>query len=106
MTGTETDADQLPTTGELTAQLRELEKQFSAPTWEEVMPEWKWVHTWLADPSLPPARPRLDCWVAVLDQQIVGTGLDPLALRLEKARELSVHPERLVVTYVPGTDSW
>ncbi len=105
MTETQT-ADQLPTTDELIAQLRELEKQFSPPTWEDVMPEWKWVHAWMADASLPPARPQRDCWVAVLNQQIVGWGLDPMILRLEKARELRVHPERLVLAFIDGTESW
>jgi hypothetical protein len=102
----EPTAANMPTTQELVAQLRELQKQFAPPTWEEVMPDWKWLHAWMADASLPPARPRQDCWVAVMSQQIVGTGLDPLALRLQKARELRIHPERLVVTYIACTESW
>ena len=95
-----------PTSEALWAQIREIAARFPQPTWDDVLPDWKWVHAWMADPSLPPARPERDSWAAVLNQRIVGWGLDPLILRLEKARELGVHPDRLVLTFINGTESW
>jgi hypothetical protein len=90
------------TTLEQQRQLRELEAQYPTPTWEDVLPDWKWVHAWLAHPDRDPQNQYGDRWIAVLNQTIVGVGCDPLALRIAKARELGVHPERLVLTYSLG----
>ncbi len=106
MNETEPATDESPTSAELHAQLRELGERYPHPTWEDVLPDWKWVHAWGADPSLPPERPQKDCWVAVLNGRIVGMGPDPVVLRLAKARELDVHPERLVLSYALGYEPW
>jgi hypothetical protein len=91
-----------PTTEQQIAELRELEQQFPPPSWEEVVPEWKWIHGLMADPASDLGTRHGGKWVAVYHQQIVGADYDPLALRIAKSRELGVHPERLVVTYVLG----
>src|SRR3712207_5945241 len=103
MTGTEHEA--APPEPELTveeyhAQLKELETQFPAPTWDEVKEDWKWLHGRLADGIFDPEGKWSDRHVAVFQQRVIGVDPNPLRLRLVKARELGVHPERLVITYL------
>ncbi len=91
-----------PTTAELVAQWEELRRQYPPPTWDEVIPEWKWVRALQANPTQEFTDRYGGQWVAVYQQRIVGQGLEPLSLEVTKARELGVHPERLVLTYVNG----
>jgi hypothetical protein len=88
-----------PTTKAQVAELEELERQFPRPTFEDVVPEWKWIRGLMADGSHDPDGRYGGMWLAVYDRQVVGAGYDPLALRIAKSRELGVHPERLVLTY-------
>jgi hypothetical protein len=67
-----------------------------------VIPEWKWIHGLMADPSSDLAGRYGGWWVIVYKQQIIGHGPDPLQLQVDKSRELGIHPERFVVTYVCG----
>jgi|GEM_PF-6898767 len=85
---------------EYTALLRELAKQFPVPTWEEVKPDWQWVHGRMEDATLDPDGKWSDRHIAVYQNQVVGHDTNPLRLRLMKARELGIHPERLVITYL------
>jgi hypothetical protein len=100
---TETD----PTTGpELTiseyhARLRELESQFPPPTWEEVREDWKWLHEGMANRTFDPEYKYGGLAVAIYNREVVGTDTNWLRLRLNKARELGIHPERLVITSFP-----
>jgi hypothetical protein len=82
------------------AELRELAARYPEPTLDDVMPEWKWVHGMLANETPGDDWPHWDRHVAVYQKQVVGSDLDPLQLRIDKSRELGVHPERLIVTYV------
>lgn len=97
MTGTETEL----MTDECHAQLRELEAQYPPPTWAEVMPEWKWLHDGMADRTFDPEYAYGGLCVAIFGKRVVGTDTNWLRLRLTKARELGVHPERIVVTGFP-----
>jgi hypothetical protein len=96
---TETDLDL--TTDEYLVQLRELEQQYPPPTWAEVMPEWKWLHDGMAAGTFDPEYRYGGLAVAIYNKQVVGTDTHWLRLRLNKARELGVHPERLVITSFP-----
>lgn len=100
MNETETAVD--PTTKELVAQWEELRRQYPPPTWDEVKPEWKWIHGLMADPTAEFSDRYGGQWVVVYQQQIIAHGPDPLVLEVTKARELGIHPERLVLTYVLG----
>ena len=94
MTETETEL----TSAEYHAQLRELEARFPIPTWAEVMPEWKWLHDGMAAGTFDPEYMYGGLCVAIYGQRVIGTDTNELRLRLTKARELGVHPERIVVT--------
>ena len=98
----ETETTPEPTIEELVAQWEELRRQFPPPTWDEVKPEWKWIHGLMADAYSGLWDRYGGQWVVVYQQQIIAHGLDPLELEVTKARELGIHPERLVVTYVNG----
>ena len=97
---TETETVTEPTIDELVAQWEELRKQFPSPTWEEVMPEWKWIRGLMGSGTFDPGNHYAGRWIAVYRQQIIGQGINPLLLEVTKARELGIHPERLVLTYV------
>jgi hypothetical protein len=96
MTGTEPEL----TVEEYAAQLKELELRFPAPTWDEVKEEWKWLHGRMEDGTLDPEGKWCDRHIAVYQRRVIGTDANPLRLRLTKARELGIHPERLVITYL------
>ena len=103
MTGTEPET--APPEPELTveeyhAQWRELEKQFPAPTWDEVKEEWKWLYGHMEDGTLDPEGKWSERHIAVYQRQVIGTDTNPLRLRVTKARERGIHPERLVITYL------
>jgi Family of unknown function (DUF5678) len=81
-------------------QLRELEAQYPVPIWAEVMADWKWVRALMADGSIDPENRYAGQHIAVLNQEIIGHGDNPLLLRVTMARKLGIHPERLVLTYL------
>ena len=83
---------------EYIAQLRALEAQYPPPTWAEVMPDWKWLHEGQANNTFDPEYKYGGLCVAIYNRQVVGTDTNRLRLRLNKARELGIHPERLVIT--------
>lgn len=89
-------------TRELVAAWEDLRRQFPPPTWADVVPEWKWVHGRMADGTLDPKGRYAGLWVVVYNQEVIASGPDPLRLQVDKARELGLHPERLVATYVAG----
>lgn len=79
------------------AELRELEKQFPAPTWDEVRDDWEWLYAQFGTLAMTPYREQL---VAVYNKQVVGSDpADELALRIRLANVLRVHPERFVVSF-------
>jgi hypothetical protein len=79
------------------AELRDLEKQFPVPTWDEVKPDWVWLY---AHSGTAMMEPYLEQFVAVCEGKIVGADPeDELALRIRLAKEHQRHPERFVITY-------
>lgn len=100
MTGTEHEAAAAEpelTDDEYAAQLRELEARFPAPTWKDVQPEWKWIYEAEAANTFDPKGANCGLNVAVYGQKVVGTDLHATRLRVRLARELGVHPERIVI---------
>ena len=100
MTGTEPTTEPELSIDEYGALLCELGQQFPAPTWDEVKPDWQWVHGRMEDGTLDPAGTWSDRHIAVYRGQVVGADTNPLRLRLAQARALGIHPERLVITYL------
>lgn len=100
MTDTEVETEPELSVAEYHAIGRELEQQFPVPTWDEVKPEWQWVRGRMEDGTLDPQGRWTDQHIAVYNQQVVGADTNPLRLRVRKSRELGVHPERLVITYL------
>lgn len=98
MTETDPVTESERTTEEYLAQLRALEAQYPPPTWEEVREDWKWLHDGMANGTFDPEYRYGGLAVAIYNRQVVGTDTNRLRLRLNKARELGVHPERLVIT--------
>lgn len=80
------------------AELKELESLYPVPTWAEVMPDWKWLHDAQAAGTFDPEYQYGGLAVAIYDRKVVGTDTDRLRLRIDAARRLGIHPERLVVT--------
>lgn len=97
---TETELPDAPelTVEEYYAQIRELGSHYPTPTWAEVMPEWKWLHESMADGTFDPEYKYGGLCVAIYGKRVVGTDTNELRLRLTKARELGIHPERMITT--------
>jgi hypothetical protein len=96
MTATELE----PTAAEWHARLRELGARFPVPVWADVRADWEFARAWLADPARDPGCAGRN--VAFFEGRVVGTDTDWVRLSARLADELGVHPERLVVTFVPA----
>ena len=79
------------------AELRDLEKQFPAPTWDEVKKDWIWLY---AECNAGKLFDIYGQFVAVCEEKVLGTDNDPLALRIRVAKEYQRHPERFVITFL------
>lgn len=84
----------------LKAEWDELAARHPAPTLDDVRPEWLWVQAHSSDGSIDPEGKYAGLHVAVYQQQVIGGGPEPTALRVRLARELGIHPERMVVTWL------
>jgi hypothetical protein len=98
MTETEPTFAPNPTITAQLAELKELEAGHPVPTLAEVMADWKWLHDGSAAGTFDPEYKYGGLAVAIYNRQVVGTDTDPLQLRIDKARELGIHLERLVIT--------
>ena len=104
MPGTQTDAE--PTIDvstpecsneEYEAQWKELEKQFPAPSWEDVQPEWKWIY----EGTLNQDGKYTGLNIAIYQQRVVGVDIHWLRLVVNMSRKYQVHPDRIVVRSFP-----
>jgi hypothetical protein len=87
----------------LAAELVALERQFPPPDESDILADCRWFQGHLGTGVLAPYR---GTHVAVYNGQVVGSGADSLRLGIDLARTLGVHPQRLVIEYVPRpTDS-
>jgi hypothetical protein len=78
-------------------ELRELARQFSEPTWTEVMPDWEWLYAECNSGRLFDLYGK---FVAVLDKRILGSDDDELALRIRLSKVHQQHPERFVISFL------
>lgn len=78
------------------AELRELERHFPEPTLAEVMDDWKWLYAEVNKGNL---FDQFGQYFAACEGRLVGTGDDPLELRIRLSKEHQRHPERFVITY-------
>lgn len=79
------------------AELRALEAQHPAPTWDDVRPDWEWLDAECDAGHLFHLYGR---FVAVCEKQVLGSDADELALRIRLAREHNRHPERFVISFL------
>jgi hypothetical protein len=97
-----TDVNSIPIPDEYLRALKEewdeLAAKHPTPTDDDIRPEWLWVRDHAADGSIDPEGKYWGLHVAVYQQRIVGAGREPIALQVRLARELNIHPERMVVT--------
>ncbi len=84
----------------LYAEWDELAARAPVPTLDDVRPEWIWVSEHMPDNSIDPEGQYWGLHVAVYNQQVVGSDTDPVRLHVRVARELGIHPERMVVVYL------
>lgn len=85
----------------INAEWDELAAQHPAPTRDDVRPEWVWVYDHLMPAqSRDPDGPYWGMHVAVYNQKVVGADTEPGRLRVRVARELGIHPERMVIVYL------
>ena len=75
------------------------EKQFPPPDRAAISANGQWFLEQLGTDTFVPYRGYC---VAVLDQTVVGHGRNSLQLQLDIARKLNVHPQRLIVEYIPN----
>ena len=87
-----------PRLDDLTQELIDFEAQFPPPNEKEIFADCRWIQDHWIDDSLSPYR---GTHVAVFNGAVVGSGGDSVRLQLDAARKLNVHPQRLVVVYVP-----
>jgi hypothetical protein len=80
------------------SEITELERQYPPPSEQEVLADCRWFQEHLGSGGLAAYR---GTHVVVYKGSVVGSGDDSLRLELSLARELRVHPQRLVIEYVP-----
>jgi hypothetical protein len=82
------------------AEWNELAAKYPTPTLDDVRPEWLWVQEHAADGSIDPEGKYAGLHVAIYQQKVVGADTDPIRLQIRMSRELNVHPERVITTYI------
>jgi hypothetical protein len=79
-------------------ELRQLATIFPEPTLAEVLDDWQWLHAQLGTPVMDQYWEQL---VAVYEKKIVGSDPeDELALRVRLSKQMNLHPERFVISYL------
>lgn len=84
----------------LNAEWDELAARCPVPTLDDVRPEWLWVHEHAADGSIDPGGKYWGLHVAIYQQRVIGADTEPGRLQVRLARELGIHPERIVTFYL------
>lgn len=82
----------------LAIQLVELEKQYPPPNEQEQLDDCRWFQQHSTSSVLAGYR---GTHVAIYQGQVVGSGDNSLQLNIDLARQLGVHPQRLVIEYLP-----
>ena len=72
------------------------------PTHDDMRPDYVWMFDHITDGSIDPNDEYWGLYVAVYQQRLVGAGPDPFVLQVRLARELNVHPARIVTTLRGG----
>ncbi len=81
------------------AEWDELAARYPTPTLDDVRPEWQWVSDHANDALIDPDGKYWGLHIAVYQQRVVGADRDPIALQIRLARELNIHPERMIVVF-------
>ncbi len=101
-----TDVNSIPIPDEYFRNLKaawdELAAKYPAPTDDDVRADYRWMFDHITDGSIDPNDEYWGLYVAVYQQRLVGAGPDPFVLQARLARELNVHPARIVTTLRGG----
>lgn len=96
-----TEVNSIPIPDEELRALREawdeLAAKHSPPTIDDMRPDYVWFTDHAADGTIDPEGKYWGLHVAVYQQRVVGAGREPIALRVQVARELDIHPARMAV---------
>ena len=87
-----------PTDDKLSQQILAFEVGFPPPDEKAILADCRWTQEHWIDDHLAPYR---GTHAVVFNGAVVGSGDDSLQLQLDLARKLNVHPQRLVITYIP-----
>lgn len=81
----------------LSEELVEFEKGMPAPDFAAQNADARWIdeHWQQLLKEFPGTH------IAVLDQRVVGHGVNSLELQLNLARQFNIHPERPIIVYIP-----
>jgi len=88
----------VPSVDQLATELTALEHHFPPPEAAEIAADCRWFQDQQTNGGLAAYRGMN---VAVYQKAIVGTGANSLQLTLDLALALKLHPQRLVVEYIP-----
>ena len=83
---------------DLVGELIELEKHFPPPDQAAQYADCRWLNDNWGTAALEPYR---GTHVVVYNGAVVGSGDNPTRLELDAVRTFNVHPQRLVVEYIP-----
>ena len=83
---------------ELAHELVEFGKRFELPKRGESTSDAQWFDEHWGTPTLTQYRGN---FVAILNSAVVGHGANSLQLQLDMARKYNIHPQRLIIEYIP-----
>ncbi len=83
---------------QLARTLIELEKEFPPPKEGEILSDCRWFQDCIGSSILAEYR---GTHVAIYQGEVVGSGDNSLQLNITLSRKLGVHPQRLVIEYIP-----
>ena len=89
------------TVEQLAAELVELERQSPPPDEDGQIADCRWLQKHWGTATLEPYR---GTHVAIYNGEVVGHAENSLQLELDVARRFGIHPQRLVVEYIPRRD--
>jgi hypothetical protein len=98
----DTTVPSAPSSDELARALHEFGKCHAPADPDAVLADARWFEAHVGKPELTRYRGE---YVVVYDGAVVRHGRDALQVELDAARALNVHPRRLLVEFIPHSDS-
>ena len=83
---------------ELAHEIIAFEKQFGPPDQDGFIADARWYEEQWEASAFEPYR---GTHIAVFNRAVVGSGWDSLQLQLDVVRKFNVHPQRVIIAYIP-----